>query len=226
MKRITIFVGNYGSGKTEIALNTAFKLKEQGRDVILADVDIVNPYFRSSEHKELLIEKGIRVIMPPGANTNVDIPSLPLDIYAAFESGKYVVIDCGGDPAGATALGALKHKIDNIRDDVSIYFVLNARRPLQGTADETFEMLKSIEYVSRLKVDGIINNTNLANETTIEDLIYGQEVSLSLSAKTGIPLSYISGETGVLEEFKNLFPDYSDKLIPLDIYMRPYWQKE
>ena len=87
-------------------------------------------------------------------------------------------------------------------------------------------MLKSIEYVSRLKVDGIINNTNLANETTIEDLIYGQEVSLSLSAKTGIPLSYISGETGVLEEFKNLFPDYSDKLIPLDIYMRPYWQKE
>ncbi|MEZ4358260.1 MAG: ATP-binding protein [Eubacteriales bacterium] len=226
MNKITIFVGNYGSGKTEIALNAAFKLKDQGKDVILADIDIVNPYFRSSEHKELLNEKGIRVIMPPGANSNVDLPSLPVDIYAVFDSGSYVVMDCGGDPAGATALGALKHKIDAVKSDVKLYFVLNARRPLQGSIDETLEMLNSIEYVSHLKVDGIINNTNLADETSVEDLIYGQEVAIGLSEKTGIPISYISGESTVLEEFKRRFPEYTDKLMPINIYMRPYWQKE
>ena len=225
MKRINIFVGNYGSGKTEISLNTALKLNKLGKRVILADIDIVKPYFRSSEHKDMLEQKGIMVMMPPGANTNVDLPSLPVDIYSAFDGDQCVVIDCGGDPAGATALGSLRHKIQANEKDVSIYFVLNARRPLQASANETIEMLTSIEYVSKLKVGGIINNTNLANETTVEDLIFGNEIAKQVSEKTGIKISYVSGTGEIIDEFLSRYPEFDGKAIKLELLMRPYWQQ-
>ena len=223
MKRFNIFVGNYGSGKTEISLNTALELRRQGKEVVLADVDIVNPYFRSSEHQQLLKDAQIRLIMPPGANTNVDIPSLPLDIYAVFNGTHHAVLDCGGDPAGATALGALKHKIAEVEEETEVYFVMNARRPLQQTAAETLEMLRSIEYVSRLKVTGIINNTNLADETTVKDLLYGQRVASEVSRETGIPLSYVSGKREIIEEYLKEMPQDKDKVLVIQRYMKPEW---
>lgn len=223
MKRINFFVGNYGSGKTEIAINTALRLKQQFSDVILADIDIVNPYFRSSEHKAFLEEEGIKVLMPQFANTNVDLPTLPPEIYSVFIGDAHAILDCGGDPAGATALGALKKHIEKVADDMEVYFVLNACRPRQETLEQTIEMIKVIEHVSRLKVTSIINNTNIANETTVTELKKGQAIALAASEMLNIPVSYVCGKKDVLEEYARIDPGSKDKLFAIDIFMRPYW---
>jgi MinD-like ATPase involved in chromosome partitioning or flagellar assembly len=223
LKRINFFVGNYGSGKTEIAINASLRLKQQFPEVILADIDIVNPYFRSSEHKAYLEERGIKVLMPQYANTGVDLPTLPLDIYSVFIGNAHVILDCGGDPAGATALGALKKHIEKIEDDMEVYFVLNACRPRQATLEQTLEMVKVIEHVSRIKVTGIINNTNIANETTAKELAMGQEIAQKTADALHLPLSYISGKKEVLEAYAKTDPAAKEKFFPIDIFMRPYW---
>lgn len=223
MKRIKIFVGNYGSGKTEISLNTAYKLADEGKKVILADIDIVNPYFRSSEKTQELNAKGIKVLAPPGANSNVDLPSLPMDIYTIFESDAEVIIDCGGDPAGATALGALRHKIEAAKDEVDIFFVSNVRRPLQSSVEEVEEMLDSIEYVSRLKVNGIINNTNLAYETKAEDLLFGKEILEQVAKNRNVPIAYTCGMENIIKEYEEKTGDKNTIIISIN--MRPYWQE-
>lgn len=225
MKRINIFVGNYGSGKTEFAINAALKLREEHDRVVLADIDIVNPYFRSSEHKEMLEGRGIKVLMPEYANTAVDLPTLPLNIYSVFTGDSYAVLDCGGDPAGATALGALKPHIEKTIADIAVYFVLNSRRPLQETAPQAIEMVRAIEHVSRIKVTGIVNNTNLANETTLNELIEGRAVANEVSEALKIPVAYISGKREILERYREVFPGEADKLFEISIFMRPYWQE-
>lgn len=225
MKRINLFVGNYGSGKTELSINTAINLKKDHEDVILADVDIVNPYFRSSEHAAMLRGKGIRVLMPEYANTAVDLPTLPRDIYSVFAGSAWAVLDCGGDPAGATALGALKPHIEKVKEDTEVYFVLNACRPLQSTVAQTVDMIRAIEHVSRLRVTAIINNTNIANETTAGELKAGQEIAKKVSQELSIPIAYISGKKDVLEEYRKENAADTDKLLPIAIFMRPYWQE-
>lgn len=225
MKRINIFVGNYGSGKTELAINAALKLKEEHEEVALADIDIVNPYFRSSEHKEMLEGKGIRVLMPEYANTAVDLPTLPVGIYSVFTGDAYAVLDCGGDPAGATTLGALKPHIEKAGQDTQVYFVLNTRRPLQETAAQAIEMVRAIEHVSRIKVTGLINNTNIANETTLEPLLEGREIANQVSAALQIPVSYVSGKKEILDAYRKAFPEEGDKLFEISIFMRPYWME-
>ena len=223
MKRINFFVGNYGSGKTEIAINAALMLKRTINDVALADIDIINPYFRSSEHKAFLEERGIKVLMPQFATTGADLPTLPPDIYSVFVGHAHAILDCGGDPAGATALGALKEHIDKVKGEMEVYFVLNACRPRQSTLKQTIEMIKVIEHVSRIKVTGIINNTNIANETTANELAMGQEIALQASQALDIPVSYISGKRDVLDAYVKMYPSDTDKFFAIDIFMRPYW---
>ncbi len=223
MKRINIFTGNYGSGKTELAINTALKLKKEHKDVILADMDIVNPYFRSSQHKDFLNKKSIKVIAPRFANTQTDIPSLPQELDLIFTGNIFSVLDCGGDPAGATALGALKPRLEETIKDTEVYFVLNACRPFQSTLKQTLEMMRVIEHVSRIKITGIINNTNLAKKTTVEELVKGQQIAIKASEIFGIPLCYISGEKRLLDEYEKLNPKNPYELFYIDIFMRPYW---
>lgn len=223
MKRINFFVGNYGSGKTEIAINTALMLKRELKNVILADIDIVNPFFRSSEHKAFLEERGIKVLMPQFANTGVDLPTLPPDIYSVFTGNAHAILDCGGDPAGATALGALKEHINKVAGEIEVYFVLNACRPRQATLKQTIEMIKVIEHVSRIKVTGIINNTNIANETTASELAMGQKIALQASETLHIPVSYISGKKEILRDYEKMNPSDKEKFLAINIFMRPYW---
>lgn len=222
MKKITVYFGNYGSGKTELSLNTAIELRRAGEQIMLIDLDIVNPYFRSSEHKAMLEAQGIRVVAPVFANTAVDVPSLPPDIYAAFKSD-YAVFDCGGDPVGAAALGSLKTQLDAVRGDTQVLFVVNTRRPFQQTAAELSESLSRVERSARLKADGIVLNANLGSETTGEELIEGYAIVKELEAETGVPLRLVSGTPEALRVFAEKCPDCQVETMAITIRMRPDW---
>ena len=223
MKRVNVFVGNYGSGKTELSVNAALLLRETYEDVALADADIVNPYFRASEQRALLEARGVRVFAPEYASTGVDLPTLPPGVAAAISGRARVVVDCGGDPAGATALGALQPYFETARAETEVYFVLNACRPLQRTAREAVEMARGIEAVCRLRVTGVINNTNMAGETEAAHLAAGQEIARKAARALGVPVCYVAGTAEALDAFAKLFPRDVTPRFPLRLYTRPYW---
>ena len=222
MKKITVYFGNYGSGKTELSLETVLRLREEYENVMLVDIDIVNPYFRSSEHRKMLEAKGIRVVSPVYANTAVDVPSLPPDIYAAFR-GSWAVFDCGGDPVGASALGSLKPQFDAARDDTEVLFVVNTRRPFQQSAAQLAESLSKIERNARLKADGVVLNANLGTGTAGEELLEGYAIVREFEAQTGIPLRRVTGTEQALRIFAEQCPDCRVETMALTIRMRPDW---
>jgi hypothetical protein len=223
MNRINVFVGNYGSGKTEISMNIAIKLKNEGKDVLLFDMDIVNPYFRSSEHKIMLKEKGIDLIGPTFANTAVDLPTLPPEIYTVLSTKKHVVIDCGGDPAGATAMGFLAKDLEKIKEDMDVFFVMNTCRPLQSNIDAVLEMINSIEQTSKLKLTKLILNSNVANDTTYKNLEDGLIVAKQISKIKNLEIEFIVGKKDILDKFKINNPNLTYKLLDIEIFMRPEW---
>jgi hypothetical protein len=222
MKKITVFFGNYGSGKTELALSTAIELRKAYDDVMLVDFDIVNPYFRSSKHRSMLEAQGIRVVSPMFANTAMDVFSLPPDVYAAFTGG-WAVFDCGGDPTGAAALGSLKARFDAARDDTQVLFVVNTRRPFQGSAAQLAQSLEKVERSARLKADGFVLNANLGYDTTGEELVEGYAIVKELEKATGTPLRYVSGTQEALRVFAQACPDCRAETMALTIRMRPDW---
>ena len=217
MKRFVIFSGNYGSGKTELSLNTAMELSEKGMTV-LVDMDIVNPYFRSAEHGAELKEKGVDLIAPTYANTTVDVPVIGPEVKSAFNYD-YAVFDAGGDPVGSAVFGSVADQFDP--DATDLYYVVNARRPLQRDASEIMTMMGQIQGRADLKMTGIINNTNLARETKTDDLVYGLEVCRELSGLTGLPIVFSSGTKEIISGFSKRFPDEEVKII--SVYTRPDW---
>ncbi|HHV28571.1 MAG TPA: hypothetical protein GXX73_03040 [Clostridium sp.] len=216
-KRISIFTGHFGSGKTEVSVNYALKLKEQNLNTAIVDFDIVNPFFRTTDAKRELESKGIWVVSPLYANTNVDIPALPAEIYTLFEKKEYnVVFDVGGDDLGARALSRYKDEIEN--DDYEMYFVINTRRPMTDTVDKIERMICEIEGASRLKVSKLVNNTNLVGKTTVEDVIEGHKMIKELSQKLNIPIAFVSGFREIADEVKereNVYVLYLNGLIKL-----------
>ena len=222
MKRITVLAGNYGSGKTELSLNIALNLARTYSDVSLVDLDIVNPYFRASEHRCRLEAAGIRVIAPVYANTAVDLPTLPPDIYAAFGGG-HAVFDCGGDPVGAAALGGLKPHFDAVRSETQMLYVVNTMRPFQRSAEEITQSLEKIQMRARLRADGFIYNANLGPETTGDALAAGYGIMRAASEAAGVPVAYVSGTEEALAVFKARHAEYTGEYLPISIYMRPYW---
>ena len=219
VKEAVIFAGNYGSGKTELALNTALEFAKRG-STVLCDIDIVNPYFRSAEHRTMLEKAGVRLVAPPAATTMVDIPALPPEVMAAFEAD-YAVFDVGGDSVGATALGAYREAFSKIRPEVQFLFVVNARRPLQRTARDVTELMQQIESCAGLRVDALVNNTNVGRDTNSEDLAYGREVCAEVSARTGVPVAFSSGVKDVVDGYSRENPD--EPVHVLKIYTRPEW---
>ena len=190
MKRVNIFCGHYGSGKTNIAVNYAFWLKAQGLDTAIADIDIVNPYFRTKDSERELKEKGIDVISLPFANTNVDLPALPAEVYSLVQNkSKYAVFDVGGDDRGAYALGRYAPYIVE-ENNYEMIFVVNFYRPLTTTADEAFNVLLEIEAACGIKFTAIVNNSNLGEETTAEDIAATDIKLHELSQKAGIPVLF------------------------------------
>jgi len=222
MKRITVYFGNYGSGKTELSINTALALSRTHSDVTLVDLDIVNPYFRSSEHRALLEHSGVRVIAPVFANTAVDVPALPPDVSSAF-SRCHAVFDCGGDPVGASALGSLKPQFDTSRSDTQVLFVLNTCRPYQDSKDAIMQSIARIQQSARLKTDGFVLNTNLGVQTTGRELAQSYHLVRGLSSATGIPICFVSGTKEALLVFSKYCPECDEKRIEITPYTRPEW---
>lgn len=209
-KRIILFAGHYGSGKTNIAVNYAIRLKEEGFPVLIADLDIVNPYFRTKDSEKELAEKGIELICSEFANTNLDIPSLPKNMYRVVNDKRYrAVMDIGGDDAGAIALGRFAPFIRE-ENDYEMIFVANFFRPLTRKAEEAFEVMKEIEAASSLKFTGIVNNSNLGEATEEEDVISTFSEAEKLSELSGLPVLLTSCEKNLYEQLnktgKEIFP--------------------
>lgn len=184
-KKHILITGHYGTGKSNIAVNLALA-SAKTKKTILVDLDIVNPYFRSADNTDILEKAGVRVLTTNFANTNIDAPSLPAAIYSVFSSDATVIWDIGGDDAGAIALGRFADKIKE--DGYSCLYVINKFRPLTETAADMTEYLTAIEETSRLKITGIINNSNLGSETDISTLESGLKEADSLVDRTGIQL--------------------------------------
>lgn len=219
-KRISIFTGHFGSGKTEVAVNYAFKLAREGKKTAIVDLDIVNPFFRAADVKNKLEGKGIKVITPVYANTNVDVPSLPAEINTIFEDKSYsAVLDVGGDDLGARVLSTFNEQIVN--DSCIHYFVINTRRPMTQTVDEIVNTVRDIESSSRLKVDMLINNANLLSENKPEIIAEASEIIRRVSSKLSIPLGFVSGMGDVLKEYKD---DSDIERLYLEKFIKLPWE--
>lgn len=197
-KRINIFTGHFGSGKTEVAVNYALKLAEADYKTAIVDFDIVNPFFRTADAKEELERNNIWVILPMYANTNVDVPAIPPEVYAMFQKKEYkAVLDVGGDDLGAKAVSRFREEI--LSDDYEMYFVINTRRGMTDTPEKIMEMISLVEESANIKVTRLVNNTNLLEETTPEILLEGNRIISKVSEKLGIPIGITAGMEEVVE---------------------------
>ncbi len=187
--RITIICGHYGCGKTNLTLNLALERAEAGKKITVVDLDIVNPYFRSSEYRDLLEEKGVRLIAPVFAGTTLDTPTLPPEIFSIFDEGAgEVLIDAGGDDAGVTALGGLHEQL--LQCGYDMLYVINRYRVLSQLPEEAAALLREIEQASRLKATGIVNNSHLGVETEWPDVGEALRFARKTAELTGLPLLY------------------------------------
>ncbi|MBR5191985.1 MAG: hypothetical protein IKW33_01075 [Clostridia bacterium] len=216
-KRLTIVSGHYGSGKTNIAINLAFDLKKLYNNVAIADIDIVNPYFRTKDSEELLKSAGIKLICSPYANSNVDIPALPQEIYSITDDlSMRAILDVGGDERGALALGRVAPKIKQ-ENNYDMFYVINKFRPLTSDIDGAIEVFSEIENACKIKFTGIINNSNLGKETTIEDVLNSVDFASKLAEKLGLPLVLNTVDEKLFEQLKdkvsNLYPLVMQKKI-------------
>ena len=209
-KRIILLSGHYGSGKTNIAVNLAFLLKKQRERVTIADVDIVNPYFRTSDSRRELEEGGIRLICSEFAGSNVDLPALPAEIYAVTDDpGQTAIIDVGGDDRGALALGRIRDGILK-ENDYEMLFVINRFRPLTRNAEMTVEIMREIEAAAGIRFTAIINNSNLGAETTADDVLGSISYANEVCRLTGLSLKMTAAHESLFPQLngkiENLFP--------------------
>ena len=206
-KRITLLAGHYGSGKTNIAVNMAFDLKKVCNNVTIADLDIVNPYFRTKDSQSELEAEGIKLICSKYANTNVDIPALPQDMYSVIDDkSRYAVIDIGGDDRGAYALGRYSQGILD-EDNYDMLFVINCYRPLTRDALTTLEVMHEIETAGKIKFTGIVNNSNLGEETTADDVLNSLDYAAKVSKETGLPVKATCVKQELFDKLSEKIPD-------------------
>lgn len=219
MKKITVVTGHYGTGKTNLSVNIAMNIKAQGKSVCVIDLDIVNPYFRTADFKKLFEENDIKLVAPEYANSNLDIPALSFDLEQLAMSDNYLVIDVGGDDAGATALGRYSQALEKFRDDIEMIYVINAYRYLTPTADDALELMYEIENASHMKHTAIVNNSNLGSETTPETIENSFEFAEEISLKAELPILFNACREDLAEfiEDKNL--------MPIKVYVKPFWER-
>ena len=196
-KRLTLFAGPYGSGKTNIAVNYAIALAKEGNPVCIADLDIVNPYFRTADSARELAEAGVTLISPQFANSNVDLPALPAEAYRLItDKASYGIMDIGGDDRGAYALGRYVPSIKE-ENNYRMVFVANCYRPLTRTPEEALEVMAEIETACGLKFTDIVNNSNLGPETTAETVLSSLDYIEKLSQLSGLPVFAHTATYGV-----------------------------
>ena len=226
MKKVLVLIGNYGSGKTELALNFAVEAAKQGRTELL-DLDMVNTYFRLAEHGRMTRMKEIRLVSPNFACSGVETLSLPAEVASAFAMDwDTVIFDVGGDAAGSTALGRYHQDFMELEPgSLEVLNVINIRRPLAGSVERIVRLQEEMEVHSRLKITGMINNTNLAQMTGPDELRDGYEMIRQVSQLTGVPVKYTSGRKELLEQFlaEGHDPAYIGTPLPIDTYMHRDW---
>lgn len=218
MKKITIVTGHYGSGKTNFSVNLAVRAAQEGADAAIVDLDIVNPYFRTADFRQLFEEKGIKLIAPDFANSNLDIPSIQFDVVQLAMNEDRLIIDVGGDDAGAFALGRYAADLAQFADEIEMLCVINQRRTLTATADDAVSLMYEIETAARMKHTGIVNNTNLGCETTLDIIDNSRSFADEVCRRTGLPLVY----TVYPESCADLTnaPDAFEA----KIYVKPIWE--
>ena len=209
-KRITLLCGHYGSGKTNVAVNMAFDIAGRGEKVTVADLDIVNPYFRTKDSKEDFESAGIKLICSEYANSNVDIPALPSDLYSITSDRTHnVIIDVGGDDRGALALGRISDDI-KAEGNYEMLMVINCFRPLTPDPESTIEVMREIETACRISFTGLVNNSNLGELTSEEDVLESMDYANAVSRLSGLPLVCTAIKqnlyTSLEGKIENLFP--------------------
>ena len=212
-KRLTLFAGHYGSGKTNIAVNYALALAKEGKKVCIADLDIVNPYFRTADSKQVLEKAGVDLVSPQYANSNVDLPALPAECYRLVEdTSTYAVADIGGDDRGAYALGRFIPFIKK-ENNYRMVFVANCYRPLTQTPEDALEVMREIEAACGLAFTDIVNNANLGPETTPDTVLAAADYVEKLSQLSGLPIFAHTAETHVAKQLMGKL----EPVIPLQL---------
>ncbi len=207
LKRVTLLAGHYGSGKTNISVNLAMYLKSIKDKVAVADLDIVNPYFRTKDSIEDFEKAGIKFIGSEYANSNLDIPALPRELYSITDDlSYYAVMDIGGDDRGALALGRYAPKIKE-ENNFDMLFVANFYRPLTPDADSAIEVMREIEIAGGIPFTGIVNNSNLGDETDAETVIASVKKAEELSEKTGLPVKFTSVNESLIPLLNGKIPN-------------------
>ena len=217
-KRLTILCGHYGSGKTNVAVNVATELKKTHDAVTVADLDIVNPYFRTKDSTAYFEESGIRLICSAYANSNVDVPALPQEMYALTDDrSMHAVLDIGGDDRGALVLGRLAPAI--LREgDYDMFLVINRHRPLTRDVASTLEVLREIEAAGGIPFTGIINNSNIGPLTTAADVLASRAYAEEVAAAAGIPLVMTTVRKDLYDEVAAELP----RVFPLDLQQNKF----
>lgn len=196
---IIIIVGNYGSGKTEVSINLAVQAKKAGRDVHLADLDLVNPYFRTREARDLLARLEIPLVLPPAQYMQADLPILDRGVAGLIRSDtELTLLDVGGDDVGATVLAALADAL--FEKALTVLQVVNPYRPYTDTVDGCLRVRREIEQSSKLEVSGWIGNANLIDETTLGDIYQGYDFLRQVASQSGLPLYGITAMGALASE--------------------------
>ncbi|MBR3970702.1 MAG: cobalamin biosynthesis protein CobQ [Ruminococcus sp.] len=218
MKRITVITGHYGCGKTNLSVNLALNAAKIWDSVTVVDLDIVNPYFRTADFKKLFEENGINLIAPDFANTNLDVPSVQFDIEHLAAGDGCLIIDVGGDDAGAFALGRHAQALRNYAHELDMLYVINQRRNLTESADDAVSLMYEIETAARMKHTAVVNNTNLGCETTADIIAQSAPFADEVAAKTGLPLAFTTCPKDLCESLEN--PD----ILPIKVFVKPLWE--
>ena len=219
-KRIRLFIGHYGSGKSEVSINYVTTLRKQVEgEVALADLDVVNVYFRTREKKDLMKELGITPIDSSIETTTLDVPAVSAEIMRPLhDKSVNYVIDVGGDNVGGRVVGRFAKQFE--QDDYDMFYVVNANREKTQTAKEVLGYIDATEASSKLKVTGLVNNTHMLRETTVEDILKGQEVAREVSKIRNIPIKYVC----CLESLVDKLPtDLEGDILPIKLYLREDW---
>jgi energy-coupling factor transporter ATP-binding protein EcfA2 len=224
IKRFTVVTGHYGCGKTNLSVNLALDLAKEHPGVTLVDLDVVNPYFRSSDYARMLAEHGVRVISPTFAGTTLETPSLSAAVYSAFESTGAVILDVGGDDAGATVLGRFARDIGPIDHDM--LYVVNRYRNLTAGPAEAAALLGEIEAASHLKATGVVNNSHLRQETTVETVLESVGFARETAEILGLPLVCTTVPAALAGGFSDTpgAATYVENRYPVQIHVRTPWE--
>lgn len=217
---IIVVTGHFGSGKTELSINLAMNFKKEGKEVVLVDLDIINTYFRLREQEDMLKEHGIDVKSTGAKVSALDLPALDPSIEALIRSkDKTVIIDVGGNPSGARALGRYRYALDEVGYDQ--IFVVNANRPESSSVKEVIDFIERTQAQSQTFVTGLVNTSHLLKATTVEDVLKGQKLVEEVSRENGIPVLGAVIKEDLVNDLKKLNPSLN--ILPLGLYFRSNW---